>query len=302
MKSNRSSIVVLTIVLLIWISLSSCEDESQGQSTTQNTETESKPNTYSDINKEVKDSLDRYSTKIEEACKKAEDSSAEVAKMGTTVNQLQDNELWLWISVGIGIIGLIIGAVCLKLFFDLQSRANRQRSDIQKLQRERPINLTTPNAVPKSTVPSDYEFLKRRVSNLETQIKQIKSFVPESQELKGTQVFPQIRDFPSPKNGYFGNPIQAPDPYFKKILVSRDSEARFSVEICGDKASFRPFESSSYLGTYISHDAMRSAIDFVGDCPPNNNPSSMRVITPGEAEQRDNRWFIIKKAQVKLSR
>lgn len=300
MKSVRSTIVVLTIVLLTGISLNSCEDESQGQNTTQNTETDSTPKTYSDINKEVKDSLDRYSTKIEDACKKAEDSNAEVAKMNTAVSRLQDNELWLWISLCIGVIGLIIGAVCLKLFVDLQGRANRQRSDIQKLQRERPIN--TPNTIPKSPTLSDYEFLKRRVSNLETQVKQIKSPAPKSQETKATQVFPQVVDFTSSKNGYFGNPVQASDPYFKKILVSRDSEARFSVEICGDKAIFRPLESYSYLGTFISNDAMRCAIDFVGDCTPKNNPSSMRVITPGEAEQRDNRWFITKKAQVHLSK
>lgn len=45
---------------------------------------------------------------------------------------------------------------------------------------------------------------------------------------------------------------------------------------------------------------MRAAIDFVGCAP--TEASSMRVILPGEALQRDNRWFITKKAQILLSR
>ena len=205
----------------------------------------------------------------------------------------------MWGAIGLSTVALILCVICLRLCANLQRRASRQRNDIQELQQERQVNSFTPKTVTKSSIPSDYESLKRRILDLETQVRQYNSYTRPLQQ-SSTIITSPVTEVEPNKNGYFGNPIQATEPYFKKLIVSRDSEARFSVEISGNKAIFKPLESSSYLGTFVSNDAMRAAIDFVGCAP--TEASSMRVILPGEALQRDNRWFITKKAQILLSR
>lgn len=292
MKSIRSIITILTVIIFIGLPLSGCDDKSQPNNTTQTSNTAKQR----DINKEVKDSLENFNVKIEAISKEFKDAIGDISTMKA---KLQEKELWLWGAIGLSTVALILCVICLRLCANLQRRASRQRNDIQELQQERQVNSFTPKTVTKSSIPSDYESLKRRILDLETQVRQYNSYTRPLQQ-SSTIITSPVTEVEPNKNGYFGNPIQATEPYFKKLIVSRDSEARFSVEISGNKAIFKPLESSSYLGTFVSNDAMRAAIDFVGCAP--TEASSMRVILPGEALQRDNRWFITKKAQILLSR
>ena len=292
MKNIRFVTAILTILIIFSLSLSSCE-ESQ-------VETTSKPQpitpyTQGDINKEIKDSLNNFNTKIEAISKESKATANEVTLIKVNVSKLQDNEIWQWVAVGFGVIAIILCMFCFKSSSTLKKRANRQRNDIQNLQRAQQEKSFAPQAAAKASIPTDYENIKRRISILELQMNQLKS---EKKHMSMSDVDTSNAYITSCKNGYFGNPIQSSKPYFKKIIISRDSEARFSVEISDNKAIFKPVEAP--LGTFISNDAMRAAIDFAG-CP-QSEASSMQVIKPGKAEQRDSRWYVTEKVLVNLSR
>lgn len=213
------------------------------------------------------------------------------------ISDLKDNEKWWWTSCGIGIVAIILAIVCLIRYAELNRRLNRHRNDIQGLQRDKQSASSAPRAVSRNAGSSDIDTLKHRVEVLERQMGQLTSTPRYSQHNVETVVNPSVHE--ANKNGYFGNPVNATEPYFKKLLGSRDSDARFIAEVSGNEAKFQPLDSSSYLGTFVSNDAMRAAVDFKG-CSP-SAASSMRICGPGKAILRDNKWIIIKKATVNLS-
>lgn len=299
MKSFRYQLASLMMALILGLSLTACDDDSQAQ-TYDNQQLPTQHQTIvnvPEINKEVKDSLDKYTARIDSISKDTKAAIDDVASMNGKVSNLKDNEKWWWASCGIGIIALILSIISLIRCNYLNKRLNRHRDEIQELKREKQSASFAPKTVSKSSIPSDYDFLKRRVYDLEIQLRQLTIVPSQPQSYTEPVIKPVVKD--NIKTGYFGNPINAAEPYFKKMLVSRDSEARFSADISGNKAVFKPLDSSSYLGTFVSNDAMRAAVDFKGCAP--SEASSMQVITPGEAEQRDNKWVITKKATVYLS-
>ena len=318
MKSPRYFIVLiasLTMVLFIGLSLTACHDESQvkisdNQQEQPHLKSQAAVNTP-EINQEVKDTLYKYAARIDSilgefknTIDKVDSMDKGVGSMNKKVSELKNIEKWWWVSCGIGIIAFIISIISLIHCRDLNKRLNRYRDKIQELRQDKQSISSAPRTVTKTSTPPDYNFLKQRVYNLECQISQFISTSPsvllsafpsaDSAEIVSTPIVHEVK-----KSGYFGSPINTTEPYFKKLLVSGDSDARFIVEISGNKALFRPLESSSYFGTFVSTDAMRAAIDFNGCLP--SEASSMRVITLGEAEQRDNKWVITKKVTVELS-
>lgn len=299
MKSFRCHITSLMLALILVLSLTACEDDSQAQ-TKYATQPDPQPPTVlivPEINKEVKDSLDKYTARIDSISKEVKEALDNVVSIRKDVSNLKDNEMWWWIAMGISIIALVIAVFVIKLCVDLQSRANRQRRDIEEIVRERREAVYNSKHVTKSALPTDYDSLKRRVHDLELKLNQHTSYAHPVQPHIEPVTKQIVRD--TTKKGYFGTPVPAADPYFKKLLISQDSDARFVAEIIGNKAIFKPLESNSHFGTFVSNDAMRGAVDFK-NCAP-TELSSMQVITPGEAEQRDNKWVITKKAIVHLS-
>ncbi|MGN0238030.1 MAG: hypothetical protein ACI4AK_08120 [Lepagella sp.] len=310
MKSLKNLIASMTIVLIMGLSLTACEDKSQAQTNDipEEPEQEQTNVTVPEINKEVKDSLYKYTARIDTIFQIATKAREEVTSMKETVDStkedvsnLQGNELWMWIALGIAVFALLIAIYAVKLNYGLQNRADRQRQAIDKLKsivhELKPTSGIYSGTVSRTTVPSDYEGLKKRVLELEYQLKQLGTYV---QSIKTTAQKVDNPVITGPvKTGYFGTPINSSEPYFKKLLVSCDSEARFKVDIKGDRATFKPLESTRYLGTFVSNDAMRAAVDFTG-CTP-SQASSMYVRELGEAVQRDSKWIITKKATVTLS-
>lgn len=289
------------IILLMGVSLSSCDNESQAQNSQQPpTESNTKEaDSSKDSSKEVTDSttLDAADHKIQS--KESKNTGSSIEGLKNQVSKIEGKEIWLWgVVILVCVISLILFVICFRLYSNLLGIVDRQRFDIEKLKKLKQEVAIAPKTFERTCVPSDYESLKQRIYNLELQIKQLASCqIRQAQTVSAfgsTGIEPALS-----KSGYFGNPTSGAEPYFKKLFVSRDSEARFSVEISGDKAIFKPIESSGYIGTLISNDAMRAAIEFQGFA--SIERPSMRVIMPGEAEHRDNRWFITKKAQVYLS-
>lgn len=299
MKPLRYFATLLTFALSLGLSLIACNDKSETLSNAnqQQEHNQSTVVNVPEIYKEVKDSLDKYTAKIDSISKDSKAAIDEVASMRGTVSALQNNEKWWWISFGICVIAIIITIICLIRCAELNKRLSRHRDDIDGLKSYMQSTAFAPKIVSKTSVPCDYESLKRRVYDLENQIRQLTSASRPNSKPAEPVAIPNVQE--PRRNGYFGNPINAAEPYFKKILVSRDSEARFIAEITGNMAIFRPVDSSSYLGTFVSNDAMRAAIDFTGCAP--SEASSMKVSIQGEAIQRDNKWVITKKATVYLS-
>lgn len=299
MISLKSHITILTIFLSCSLSLSSCDNESQVPDVQPSTESNTSNVKIKDVNQAVIDSINNFKSQIEAISKESKEAIDEVSTIKATVSHLQNKEIWLWSAIGfVCVVVLILFSYFYKLYANLQGKVKNQSSDIQKLQGERQANSFPPRTVEKPSIPADNDSINRRLSELEKQLKRLSDSLSRQQQSPTITTDPVIEHAPT-KIGYFGNPIPAAEPYFKKLLVPSDSEARFSVEISGDKAIFKPLDSSSYLGTFISYDAMRAAIDFSG-CP-TNKASSMQVKNPGEAKQRDNKWFITKKAEVHLS-
>lgn len=297
MKALRYLLTSLTI-FLIGISLTSCHDESRAnKSETQQKASNNQPSdSVSDVNKEVKDSLSRYSAKIDAVSKHAQDAINKANSVQKDVSGIQDNEIWWTLSSVVSIIALVISFVCLYRLAESKERLDRHRDGIQEIIRKiRNIQSIQKSSSEKNSTPPDYESLKQSVYNLERRIRELSSTPSPIQLPFETIVYP----VPDETNGYFGNPINAAEPYFKKLLVSRDSDARFSAEISGDRAIFKPLDSASYLGTFVSNDAMRAAVEFEGCAP--SRATSMQVKSTGEATQRDNKWIISKKAIVFLS-
>lgn len=294
MKALRYLTTALTIFLL-GVSLASCHDESKAKtSEIQHEASHKQPSdSISDVYKELKDSLSRYSEKIEAISKNSQDAINKANSVQKDVSGIQDNEIWWTLSVFVSIIALVIASFCLYRLAETKERLDRHRDGIKENRRD--IHNINKSLSEKNSTPPDYESLKRKVNDLERRIRELVA----ATRLNQLQVEAIVYPVPDDTNGYFGNPINAEEPYFKKLLVSRDSEARFHAEISGNTATFKPLDSASYLGTFVSNDAMRAAVEFKGCAT--TQASSMQVITSGEAVQRDNKWIITKKAIVFLS-
>lgn len=289
MKSIRFIITIITIILFVGLPLSGCDNKSQTDNRTQIFNAAKQVGK----NKDEKYSLENLNVRIETISKESKEAIGDISKMKA---QLQEKKLWLWGSIGLSIVAFILCLVCLKLCKNLQGRVSRHRKEIENL---KPQEGQDNKANSKNSILSDYDSLKRRLESLETKVSQLSSSACSPQQPSTNTTTPVAEVKPS-KKAYFGNPVPAPAPYFKKLLGSGDPDARFSVEISGNEAIFMPIDSPTHLGTLVSNDAMRAAVEFTGCFPA--EALSMQVESPGKAEQKDNRWFITDKAQIHLSK
>ena len=242
---------MLTMALYLGLSLTACGDKSQAQPH-ENPQQQTIVNTH-EINKEVKDSLDKYTARIDSISKETKAAINKVNSMNTKVSNLSNNEKWWWSLGFVGIAALLIALYCIVRCVKLKERINRHSNKIQEIKDKLSVSFNQ-WPVSKAAIPSDYEALKRRIRNLETQIRQLTSTPLPTKPNTEIVVTPPITDVK--KNGYFGTPIDnAHGPYFRKLLISCDSEARFVAQISGNKATFKPLDSPSYIGTIVSNDA-----------------------------------------------
>lgn len=310
MKTIYSLTLNLVLLISLSITFSACNDEHPTPQNTQDTNlTSTTVDDHPDINQEVIDSLQNYNTKISEISVACDEAVANVKNMQSSVQQLNDIKIWIWVANAIALLALVLSIVALSKNSNLNKRLDRHREDISNLKLDKVKTSHQPQPISKPSVPTDYESLNRRVFDLEFSFNNLSAtvgrlMINSSQKVEPTSTVnevkvPEVENAFETKKGYFGIPVKSNDPYFKKLLKSQDSEARFSVEITGNKAYFKPIESSQYLGTFISSDALRVAIKFTG-CEP-ENATQMKVITDGNAELKEDRWYITKKATVYLS-
>lgn len=221
-----------------------------------------------------------------------------IKELPTDVKQLKEeastNYLYVIITFIIAIIGLaiaIINFVTIRSNFrDLTQRINRHRADIDNIKLHI-NNLLANNNRGASQANTDLLRLQQRVAALENQLLAIH---------RGTQQS-TTPAAPSPKqpsqHAFFPAPAMGSQcAYFPKQLSSRES-ALFEATIIGSKAEFRPCVSFQDI---ISIDALRNAIEFQGASK--NEARNMVITANGQAELRNNKWCVLRKVTIHLTK
>lgn len=244
--------------------------------------------------------LDSMKHNIENLNKQIGESSNRADKYEDEIKNLKaqesSNKLCLLISLVLGIISLVIAIVALAKASKFNKRLDKHGNDIYNLKQ-----CFAPT--PRQNGSDEYYQLKSRLRILEDEVKVLKR---TKNAFDGNRVSPYTpKPTPIPvvetHKGYFGQPTQADRGYFKSFLTTRDSEARFSAEEKDNVAEFKPLlNSRAELETLLHTDAAKLAVEFNG-CSL-QDATQATVNTPGVAKFENNRWYIIKKASVALTR
>lgn len=314
------SIKIRTIVLVFFVGgllLTSCKDEAdsnnqKGSHPQKNKEaiastTQGGNVTVSPINNAE---LDSMKNDIENLKKQVGESFNRTDKYDTEIKNLKEqessNKLCLLISIVLGLITLVISIIALIRASKFSKRLDKHGNDIHNL-KQSSDNRFTPTPMPRQNASDDYYQLKSRLKILEDEVKALKRSKNTVDESRTSLYTPKSSPAPIPvsvvetKKGYFGQPTQADRGYFKNFLTTRDSEARFSAEEKDNIAEFEPLlNSRAELETLLRTDAAKLAVDFEGCSLQDANQAT--VIKPGVAKFESNRWYIIQKALVALTR
>ena len=314
MKSIKIRIIAL-VFFVGGLLLTSCEDEVasnyQNNSATQDSQetiastTNKGDDTVSPINKAE---LDSMKNDIENLKKQVGESFNRTDKYDTEIKNLKEqessNKLCLLISIVLGLITLVISIIALIRASKFSKRLDKHGNDIYNLKQSSDSRFT-PTPKPRQNASDDYYQLKSRLKFLEDEVNALKRSKNTVDGGRTSQYIPKSSPAPIPvvetKKGYFGQPAQADRGYFKNFLTTRDSEARFSAEEKDNIAEFEPLlNSRAELETLLRTDAAKLAVDFDGCSLQDANQAT--VIKPGVAKFESNRWYIIQKALVALTR
>ena len=311
-------IKILTIVIAVFIGgllLSSCRDEAnfndlqdspiQDNKETVTSTTKWEVGAVSSINQAE---LDAMKSILENLKKQVEESSNQADKHEIEIENLKDqessNRLCLLISIILGIISLVIGIIALLQVSKFSKRLNKLGNDIYNLKQSLD-NRFSPSPMTRQNTSDDYYQLKSRLKILENEVKTLKRSKNTVDAGCASLYTPKPASAPIPvietKKGYFGQPTWAERGYFTNFFTTRDSEARFSAKEKDNIAEFEPLlTSQAELGTLLCTEASKLAVEFKGCSPQEANQA--RVTTPGIAKFEGNRWYIIQKAIVDLSK
>lgn len=299
MKMHHSILISLATSIILSLSITSCDNDKPSKDY-ENRHNETQKH-YSPKTKTIdKVSLESLQNKIEELSQQNEVSSDDIKKLQSSVKDLDGLRFWTWISLGLGGLALLLSIIAMGKSSSSKGAVEDVEKSLKRIKLKLQNENHQPQQVSRNNSSNEVEQLKHRVWDLENQLRQLSATLTPN---RLTTPVPEPI-VPSPqqqgKKGFFANPIKGATPYFKKLLQYKEPEARFSADITNNKAIFKPFEESVDFNTYISFiDDFRAAIDFSG-CDP-KQATSMRIIKGGDAELRDGKWYITKKALVNLS-
>ncbi len=234
--------------------------------------------------------IDGLSSKIDDLAVKSEQFGKDLKDTEATSSKIK------WAILACAILGLIALAVAILLYWMLK-KVNQilknHRFEINKLKAEtkKPgVNVRTPAKTQpvKATLPDNDELarLTQRIQNLEREIGAIKNPVPTTNVSEKAPV----------SQGYLGAIVKAGQGYFRGILSSNGDEARFSANIVEDTLEFAPLT----LQIATSYDYMDWAVEFTGVS--RGEAKNMTITSQGLATRQGEKWVIIKKAVVKLTK
>lgn len=294
MKNNI--FVHLLVIVLLSVFFCSCENENSLNNITNRTEQTLGPNFKRGTTNQVESKI-LTNQKNEVNSKKVSDQNKGI----NTIEETSHNTWSVVILCVISILSLIIAVISILKSSKLNERLNRHRAEINQLRNEisnlnfRPQQQVRPTS---NTVSySEFSTLARRVTTIENKVNNTTDTLSNQGFKRQTNPHKEesIKDISQP--GYFGPAIsgEGGKGYFKRLLDSRE-EARFSVTVIGDSATYEPIVP---LNAIKSSDAMDLAIEFEGLSK--NEAASMTLKIKGKAQKMGEKWIIINKAVVRLN-
>lgn len=230
-----------------------------------------------------------------------------VENIGGKINKANDKiRLFSWLAF----FSLIVSIVVLILVFWLwrceEKRNESLRRDLKEIKKNVDWHLSFSQNT-KSSVPvrydgrDDFEALCAKVRSLEVAVREAHNADD------GPRVSPTLKPVKSQdtsRKGYFVTPIKESDDrgYFKKEYEQKTGEIRFEAEINGNYAKFRPIDKIENDNIFFSSDSVDLAVDIDDSACARNEVKHVDVISWGCAELRNNRWYITKKAELKLKK
>lgn len=254
-------------------------------------------------NKAVLDSIANLHSNID---KVNSDFTRKSTEMDEEVSSLR---CMVWALGGFCVLCLFLSFMVVMWCKKLKEQGIQHRADIKALSARIGNGNVAASSVVGKPSTNEYLELKSKIAKLEDKISGLNRIGIPTQSTQQPKSNPNTNPNnvggPSSKEekvvkAYFGNPTMGDkDGYFKKVLDSKDSDARFVAEIRGDKATFKPLtDSDAAKKTLLTSDQMKLAVEFSG-C----SLSEMKgmEITAGYVEKKENgRWVIKNKARVIL--
>jgi hypothetical protein len=212
-------------------------------------------------------------------------------KSGEEIEDLQSLRNYALIGGILGLLSFIVAVVCLVKIEKYKEQTAGFRSKLNQLSAE--LKKTEKSMTPTPTASNNAG--KDRLEHLEERVRKLE--VNQTTKHSDTANKRSVGDVNAARqatitNGYFGTVIG--NGYFKKLLTTKDSDARFKASVEGNHAKFEPIS----FRTAMSSDSMYNAIKFDG--VPRDTAKDMKILSPGEALLEGERWVIRKKTEVQL--
>lgn len=262
-----------------------------------------------ELNKRIDSLSNRLSKSTEEINKSVEDVKGiiENTKEDIIKNTKGDIGLFRWMAI----ISLVATIIMIILVAWLWRRCEKLSECIRNIGNsleglERTVmwySPTSQHTKSSSTVryveKNAFDDLYAKVRELQDEV-QNRSIAGYNTQCSQTKNIPQIAS----QKGYFALPSKGPDDrgYFRQIYDKRDSDVRFEAEIKDNCATFRPVDKIETDNTFFSSDVVDVAVDIDDSACTRKDVKHVDVVSPGKAELKNDRWYITKKAELKLKK
>ncbi|MGN0223803.1 MAG: hypothetical protein ACI4AM_07230 [Muribaculaceae bacterium] len=223
-----------------------------------------------------------------------------IKELPTDVKQLKEeastNYLYVIITFIVAVIGLAIAIINFVNIREQHKRLDRHRDHINQLAAQFQLysqdynQQATGNKYTISQTITELQQLRQRVAMLENKLVAVNR-VPQQ-----VAVAAVVQQQPTQHSFFPAPAMSAQGAYFPKQLSSRES-ALFEASIRGSKAEFTPCVSFQNI---ISIDALRNAIEFQGVSK--SEAKNMVISANGQAELRNNKWCILRKVTIYLTK
>lgn len=314
MKKSLKSIILIVTLFIGVISISACKNESQSNGEgdnnpdSSNIESMMDPDTLSATkqNKIILDSIANFDNRLKELYSVISQQKASIDRNHSTIESLKRNSflsiLLAWIFAAVSIFTAVFALIKSKQALKLANKYHHKIEEFNDLLTKYENRVTDElrnNNTPFSRMSNhEYNMLSSRITKIEQQLNCPSKQVNPQQPPKS----PDIPRSPHPnkQKGYFGLPkkMSETEAYFRDLIGSKDSEARFEVIVTDETAEFRPLDGQRYLNDMQSNDTIKMALDIQGCAP--SEASRMAVIRPGNAKLAGGRWVITKNASIML--
>lgn len=260
-----------------------------------------------ELNKRIDSLSNRLSKSTEELNKSVEDieniKEDNKNTKGDIKNTKGDIRLFLWMAIT-SLVAIIIMTILVAWLWRRCEKLSECLIDLGKrLETVEWNSSTSQHTKSSSTVryveKNAFDDLYAKVRRLQDEV-QNRSIAGYNTQCSQTKIISQIAS----QKGYFALPSKGPDDcgYFKKIYDKRDSDVRFEAEIKDNCAKFRPVDRIETDNTFFSSDVVDMAVDIDDSACTRKDVKHVDVMLSGEAELKNDRWYITKKAKLKLKK